>query len=259
MRLSANLLLETNSLDPVPCIFMLHPQSAPGQGIESNELKTSVPCTFIAYTDIYGNLCQRTTVPPGLFTLESRIVASCADGIMVDPEAAFTPMEEIPNNVLQFLLPSRYCEADRLGGKAREITARAFTGYEQVDSIRQWIHDHFKYIYGTTDSSTSAVDVLASKTGVCRDYAHVGIALTRSMNIPARMAVGYLYGLKPMDLHAWFEAYVGGRWYTFDATQDIPRGDRIVVAYGRDAADVAITTCLGNMNLTRLEISVDAA
>ena len=140
MRLSASLLLETNSLDPVPCIFMLHPQSAPGQGIESNELKTSVPCTFIAYTDIYGNLCQRTTVPPGLFTLESRIVASCADQIAVDPEAAFTPMEEIPNNVLQFLLPSRYCEADRLGGKAREITARAVTGYEQVDSIRQWIH-----------------------------------------------------------------------------------------------------------------------
>jgi transglutaminase-like putative cysteine protease len=258
MRLSANLSLETNSLDPVPCIFMLHPQSAPGQGIESNELKTSVPCTFIAYTDLYGNLCQRTTVPAGLFVLESRIVATCADEIAVDPEASFTPMEEIPSNVLQFLLPSRYCEADRVGVKAREITAMVSTAYNQVDAIRQWIHDNFKYVYGTTDSSTSAVDVLASKIGVCRDYAHAGIALSRSMNIPARMAVGYLFGLIPMDLHAWFEAYVGGRWYTFDATQDRPRGDRIVVAYGRDAADVAITTCLGNMNLTRLEVSVNA-
>ena len=168
-------------------------------------------------------------------------------------------MESIPDNIpSDFVLPSRYCEADRLGYKARQISQYAPPGYAQVESIRQWIHDHFTYAYGTTDSSTSAMDVLALGTGVCRDYAHAGIALCRSLNIPARMAVGYLHASEPMDLHAWFEAYIGERWYTFDATQRNPLGNRIVVAYGKDAADVAMATYFGNMTLVRLEVGVEA-
>ncbi|HEX3934250.1 MAG TPA: transglutaminase family protein, partial [Puia sp.] len=139
----------------------------------------------------------------------------------------------------------------------REIVRSAAPGYEQVEKIRQWIHDHFEYVYGTTNSSTSAMDVIASGKGVCRDYAHTGIALCRSLDIPARMVVGYLYELKPMDMHAWFQAYVGGHWFTFDATQTEPKGNRVVVAYGKDAADVAIATHFADMGM-RLNVSVEA-
>jgi transglutaminase-like putative cysteine protease len=258
MRLIATLLLETNAMTSVPCTLMLHPQSGDGQIIEGNELRTSVPCPQKEYVDVYGNLCLRTIIPAGPFRLESRIIAYCTDEIDVDPSAGFTPMEELPDNVLQFLLPSRYCEADLLGDKAWEIVKDATPGYAQVEVIRQWIHDHFEYAYGTTNSSTSAKDAIASGKGVCRDYAHVGIALCRSLDIPARMVVGYLYDLNPMDLHAWFQAYVGGRWFTFDATQTWPRGNRIIIAYGKDAADVAIATYFANINLTHLSVNVYA-
>lgn len=257
MRLSATLILETDAATPVPCILMLNPRTGDGQVIESDDMKTSRPCPRMKYVDVYGNSCLRTIIPSGTFRLESRIIASCPDEIDVDPAAGFIPMEDIPDNVLQFLLPSRYCEADRLGAKAREIVRSAAPGYEQVETIRQWIHDHFEYVYGTTNSSTSAIDVIASGKGVCRDYAHTGIALCRSLDIPARMVVGYLYELKPMDMHAWFQAYVGGRWFTFDATQTGPRGNRIVVAYGRDAADVAIATHFADMGM-QLNVSVEA-
>jgi transglutaminase-like putative cysteine protease len=258
MHLAATLLLETDATTAVPCILMLHPQSGDGQIIEVNELKTSVPCPRREYVDVYGNLCLRTIIPAGPFRLESRIIASCADEIAVDPSAGFTPMEEIPDQVLQFLLPSRYCEADQLGNKAWEIVAAAAPGYAQVEAIRQWIHDHFEYAYGTTNSSTSAADVIASGKGVCRDYAHAGIALCRSLDIPARMVVGYLYDLNPMDLHAWWQAYIGGQWFTFDATQTAPRGNRIVIAYGKDAADVAIATYFANMMQMQIRVNVQA-
>jgi transglutaminase-like putative cysteine protease len=258
MRLTADLLLETNASNSVPCILMLHPQSGDGQVIEKNELKTSLPCPQREYMDVYGNLCLRTMIPAGPFRLENNIVAVCADEVEVDPTATFVLMQDLPDDVLQFTLPSRYCESDLLGEKAREIVGAAI-GYEQVERIRSWIHDNFEYAYGTTDSSTSARDVLTSRKGVCRDYAHAGIALCRSLDIPARMVVGYLYGLKPMDMHAWFQAYLGGRWFTFDATQEDPKGNRIVIAYGKDAADVAIATYFTNIELTRFEVSVSIA
>ena len=256
MLLTADLRLESNAATPVPCVLMLRPQSGSAQTILQDDLQTSVPCTLREYADNYGNSCLRTVIPAGPFRLDSHIVAECSDEIDVHPTAPFVPMEELPDQVLQFVLPSRYCEADLLVNKAMEIAGMATPGYPKVEAIRQWIHDHFQYAYGTTNSSSSARDVIETSTGVCRDYAHVGIALCRSLDIPARMVVGYLYQLKPMDLHAWFEAFVGGRWYTFDATQDQPRGGRIVIAYGKDAADVAIATHFADMRFTRLEVDV---
>jgi transglutaminase-like putative cysteine protease len=259
MRLTATLLLETDAAVPVPCILMLHPQNGEQQVIEGYEMKTSLPSPLKEYVDVYGNRCLRTIIPAGPFRLESRIIANCADTIDVDPTAGFTLMEDLPDEILQFVLPSRYCQADLLGDKAREIVKDAAPGYGQVETIRQWIHDHFEYAYGTTDSSTSAIEVIASGKGVCRDYAHTGIALCRSLDIPARMVVGYLYELDPMDLHAWFQAYVGGRWFTFDATQARPKGNRIVIAYGKDAADVAIATYFIDIVLRQLKVDVQAA
>jgi len=160
---------------------------------------------------------------------------------------------------LQYLLPSRYCPSDKLESRAREIAAGVSPGYGQVEAIRAWIRERIEYRYGSSDASTDAAATLDSGAGVCRDFAHVGIALTRAMRIPARMVVGYLLGLDPMDLHAWFEAYVGDRWYTFDATQDEPRGGRVVLAYGRDAADVAFISNYGPLVTVAMKVWVEIA
>jgi transglutaminase-like putative cysteine protease len=159
--------------------------------------------------------------------------------------------------VLEYLLPSRYCQSDKLGSFASEIVGSTPSAYDQVEAIRGWIHGNVEYRYGTSDASTSAEETAARRLGVCRDFAHLGIALCRSLSIPARMVVGYLHRLDPMDLHAWFEAYVAGRWYTFDATQEGPRGGRVVIAYGRDAADVALTTQFGPATLANLRVWVE--
>jgi transglutaminase-like putative cysteine protease len=152
---------------------------------------------------------------------------------------------------------SRYCQSDLLGDLANQIVAGIEPAYDQVEAIRQWIYTHIEYRYDTSNASTSALETEKMRTGVCRDFVHLGLALCRSLTIPARMVVGYLYQLEPMDMHAWFEAFVGDRWYTFDPTQPQPRGNRIAIAYGRDAADVALATQFGLVNLTEMAVWVN--
>ena len=162
----------------------------------------------------------------------------------------------MPDWVLAYCLPSRYCQSDMLYSLAADITAGALPGYPQVEAIRAWIATHIRYEYGTSSPNTSSVDTLHSRVGVCRDFAHLGIALCRALQIPARMVVGYLHELVPMDQHAWFEAYLGDRWYTFDATQLRPKGNRVAVGYGRDAVDVALVTQFGPLELTEMAVWV---
>lgn len=256
MLLNVSCSLEFSSETTVPSIFMLHPQSGNAQFVVRNELLTTPYTPVIEFPDIYRNLCQRIIIPSGSFKLESRALVDCSDTIDVNMYASWIPMPELPDNVLQFLLPSRYCESDKFADLAIKLTEGCAPGYQQVDAICKWINESIRYEYGTTNSSTSAADVLASKVGVCRDFTHLGITLCRSLDIPARMVAGYLYDLKPMDLHAWFEAYVGGRWYCFDATQREPKGGRIVLAYGRDAADVAFVSHFGNAVLKEMIVNV---
>ncbi len=256
MRIKASCFLDFTCEVPVPTVFMLRPKSGVGQFVVRDDLLVSPHVPMTEFTDTYGNLCQRLVLPAGRFQLRSAVVADCAEAIDVDYGAAWTPITDLPDDILHFLLPSRYCESDKLGDTAREITQGHNVGYGQVEAIRRWIHGHIRYAYGTTDSSTSAVDVLEAREGVCRDFAHIGISLCRALDIPARMATGYLHQLDPMDLHAWFEAYIGGRWYCFDATQADPKGGRILVAYGRDAADVAFATHFGTVTLEGMQVSV---
>ncbi|HEX5690750.1 MAG TPA: transglutaminase family protein [Roseiflexaceae bacterium] len=257
MRLEAGCELTFNMAAPTPMILMLRPRSGYGQWIarEEYQLEPFVPVT--EYTDGHGNLCQRVIAPAGRFAIRTSVVSEAADQIDVAPGAPLTLAQDLPDGALQFLLPSRYCESDELGGLAIEIAAGATPGYDQAEAIRAWIHNNVEYRYGTSDSSTSAADTAQARVGVCRDYTHLGMALCRALSIPARMVVGYLYQLEPMDLHAWFEAYVGGRWYAFDATQNTPRGGRIVIAYGRDAADVALTTQFGPATLEDMRVWVN--
>ncbi|RAJ98020.1 transglutaminase-like putative cysteine protease [Larkinella arboricola] len=242
---------------PAPVVLMLRPRSGAGQWIISEEYEIEPHTPVVEYTDTYGNLCQRLVAPAGPFKIRISLTAETADAIDVAPGAPYVPVQDLPDDTLQFLLPSRYCQSDRLGPQALDITAGAIPGYDQVEAIRSWIQAHITYQYGTSDATTSAVDTAEKRMGVCRDFAHLGIALCRSMSIPARMVVGYLYQLDPMDLHAWFEAFIDGRWYTFDATQKEPRGNRIVVAYGRDAADVALATQYGPMTLQGMRVWVE--
>jgi len=237
---------------------MLRPRSGAGQWIIREEYQINPTVNVTEFTDIYGNLCQRLVAPQGPFSIHFSATVQTADIIDVAPGAPYTAVEDLPDSVLHYTLPSRYCQSDQLGNLANEITEGYEAGYDQAEAIRSWINQNIKYEYGTSDASTSAVDTANKRVGVCRDFTHLGISLCRALNIPARMVVGYLYQLDPMDLHAWFEAYIDGRWFTFDATQREPRGNRITVAYGRDAADVAFTTQFGSMSLTDMKVWVDS-
>jgi len=259
MKLSAGCHLSFEAIAPSPLILMLRPRSGPGQWVvqETYQFEPMVP--VVEYVDSYGNLCQRLTTPSGVFHVNTTAIVETSDTIDVQPGAAFVPVQELPDYVLQFLLPSRYCQSDLLGSLANEIVSGIASAYAQVEAIRDWIHTHIEYRYDTSNASTSALETVETRAGVCRDFVHLGLALCRSLTIPARMVVGYLYQLEPMDLHAWFEAYVGDRWYTFDATQSTPRGNRIAIAYGRDAADVALATQFGPLTLVEMKVWVSAS
>ena len=257
MRLKAMCDIEISAKQDCPTVAMLRPSSGLAQWLASEAyyFEPHVPST--EYVDSFGNLCQRFVVPQGRMRIRVDVVVDTETVIAVDPNAPCTPVDQVPDAALQFLLQSRYCPSDKMQDRARELVAGVAPGYAQVEAIRAWIHDNLAYRYGVSDAATDALDTLAQGAGVCRDFAHVGIGLCRALQIPARMVVGYLYQLDPMDMHAWFEAFVGGRWYTFDATQDAPRGGRIVVAYGRDAADVAFLSNYGELTTERLTVQVE--
>lgn len=241
-----------------PLVLMLRPRSGSQQWIarESYMLKPSVP--VVEYTDIYGNLCQRLVAPVGRFSIHTSAEVMTADGIDTAPGAPFVEIQNLPESVLTYLLPSRYCESDRFGDLARNIVTGVQPGYDQVSSINHWIQIYIRYTPGSSNFPISAIEVNQRCEGVCRDLAHLGVALCRSISIPARLVVGYLYRLTPMDLHAWFEAYIGNRWYTFDPTQNEDRGGRVAIAYGRDAADVSVFHQFGaGDNLTNMEVLVE--
>lgn len=240
-----------------PTVAMLRPRSGDAQWMVSERYELTPWVRTTEYVDSYGNLCQRLVIPQGEMHIDVEMVMEADEQIAVEPSAAPTPVEQLPPDALQFLLQSRYCPSDKMEDKAREIVGDAPAGYVQVEAIRAWIHANMAYRYGVSDATTDALDSLGHGAGVCRDFSHIGIGLCRALRIPARLVVGYLYQLDPMDMHAWFEAFVGGRWYTFDATQDQPRGGRIVVAYGRDAADVAFLSNYGPMEMGEMLVQVE--
>jgi transglutaminase-like putative cysteine protease len=259
MKLQISCQLNYKTQENVPLVLMLHPRSDSGQWVGQEEYLFTPEVPVTEYTDLYGNLCQRLVTPIGDFSIKTSAIVDTSDHIEVNFGAEFVPVENLPDYTLLYLLPSRYCESDRFSNMVAEITQNLPLGYPQVEAIRQWVSNNVTYQYGYSSSSSSACDINLSRIGVCRDFSHLGIALCRALNIPARMVVGYLHDLNPMDLHAWFEAYLGGKWYTFDATQAEPKGNRVVLAYGRDAADVALATQFGNIQLVNMFVSVNPA
>ena len=240
-----------------PVVAMLRPRSGTAQWVVSDRYGIAPWVRPREYDDAFGNLCQRFIAPAGRTTLDVTSEVIVDEYLAVDPDAGWTPIDLLPDDALVYLLQSRYCPSDKLDAKAREVVQGVAPGYAQVETIRRWIHDNHAYRYGVSEASTDAMDTMEAKAGVCRDFAHIGVALCRALRIPARFVVGYLYQLDPMDLHAWFEAFVGGRWYTFDATQTEPRGGRVVLAYGRDAADVAFLSNYADMQVVEMQVSVE--
>jgi transglutaminase-like putative cysteine protease len=207
------------------------------------------------YLDGFGNRCQRFSAPEGVLKLTgSSLVFIDENAHEVGEQAHQHPIEELPDEILQFLLSSRYCEIDRMSQIAGELFGSTPEGWHRAVTIRDWVHDHVQFDYKAARPTKTAVDVFTERIGVCRDFQHLAITLTRAMNIPARYVTGYLGDIRVPygglgDFSAWYEVYLGGRWWTMDARHNIPRLGRLLVATGRDATDVAITTSFGMANL----------
>tara|TARA_R110002049_G_scaffold4601_5_gene32286 strand:+ start:407141 stop:407938 length:798 start_codon:yes stop_codon:yes gene_type:complete len=257
MWLHTSCSLEFDAPVATPFLLMLRPRSGVQQWIarEQYVLTPSVPA--VEFTDPFGNLCQRLVAPAGPFSIHTSADIEAADAADSAPGARFVEIQYLPDAVLPFLLPSRYCESDRFTQLATSLVGGRVPGYDQCIAIVDYIRETVQYMPGSGQQIISAYEVNGRTQAVCRDMAHLGIALCRALAIPARMVVGYLEALQPMDLHAWFEAYVGGRWYTFDPTQSSLQGARVSIAYGRDASDVAIYTQFGDpVELLRMLVDV---
>jgi transglutaminase-like putative cysteine protease len=222
-------------------------------------LRPSTPIT--AYRDSFGNWCNRIVAPAGQIRLSS-------DGVVCDsgePDAVASHLEQravqsLPEEALLFLLGSRYCETDLLSDTAWSLFGAAPSGWKRVQAICDYVHNHIEFGYEHSSPTKTAFQVFRERKGVCRDFTHLAVAFCRCMNIPARYCTGYLgdIGLPPpyapMDFAAWFEAYLGDGWYTFDPRNNVPRIGRILIARGRDAADVALTTSFGPTELESFRV-----
>lgn len=258
MWLTASCSLEFNIPVPAPFLLMLRPRSGWQQWIAREEYVLSPSVTAVEFTDTFGNLCQRLMAPAGYFSVRTSVDIETADFTDMAPGAPFVEVQQLPAETLPFLYPSRYCESDRFTVMAASLAADRAPGYDQCTAIVDYIRDAIRYTPGDGQQLISAAELNELGSGVCRDMAHLGIACCRALSIPARMVVGYLEGLVPMDLHAWFEAYVGNRWYTFDPTQAGLQGGRVAIAFGRDAADVAIYTQFGDpVELLDMRVTVE--
>jgi transglutaminase-like putative cysteine protease len=226
------------------------------QGIRAEPL---VPLT--EFLDPYGNIAQRLVAPAGEVTLAADfVIRDPGQPDEVDLEAEQLPLEALPAETLQYLLASRYCEIDKLADLAWTLFGATPPGWRRVQAIVDYAHDRIEFGYHHASVSKTAHDAHEGRTGVCRDFAHLAVTLCRCMNIPARYVTGYLGDIgiapidAPMDFSAWFQAYLGGRWRTFDARHNRPRIGRIVMAHGRDAVDTAITTIFGPSTLKAFEV-----
>lgn len=219
------------------------------------------PLQAWGYTDGFGNICSRILAPAGRTTVRCDFeIYDTGLPDVVAPEAVQHEVKDLPDDVLVFLLGSRYCETDRLSDFAWANFGHTAPGWSRVQAICDFVHGHIAFNYANANSFRTAYGGFVDRTGVCRDFAHLAITLCRCMNIPARYATGYLGDIgvpavpDPMDFSAWFQVYLGGHWHTFDARHNKPRIGRILMAVGRDATDVAISTSFGSSLLAQFEV-----
>jgi len=262
MRIQCGYEISFDCTQPTPMVAMLRVHPSRRQDLETPDLLTADPGVETnEFTDLFGNVCTRLIAPAGTIALRSDFVIR--DSGLPDPvapDAPQLPIEELPDEALVFLMSSRYCEVDKLTNLAWSLFGGVAPGWARVQAIVDYAHERITFGYEHADKWRSAGDAHEQRRGVCRDYAHLAVTLCRAMNIPARYCTGYLGDIgvpvmdAPMDFSAWFEVYLGGRWYTFDARHNTPRIGRIVIARGRDATDVAISTAFGTALLRSFKV-----
>jgi transglutaminase-like putative cysteine protease len=224
--------------------------------------RPSVPVT--AYRDMFGNWCSRLVAPAGDFTISAdALVNDTGQPDVVAPQAVQVPVEYLPDSKLVYLLGSRYCETDRLSEIAWSMFGSGPTGWHRVQAVCNFVHNHIQFGYQHARSTRTAYEAYTEARGVCRDFAHLAVAFCRCLNIPARYCSGYLGDIRiaplpdPMDFAGWFEAYLGDRWYTFDPRNNTPRVGRVLIARGRDAGDVALSSTFGPNTLRNFRVWSD--
>lgn len=239
-------------------ILSVHPQRNAAQRIVTEELTVEPPTPLREFADGDGNRFVRLdTGTHSQLTVRYRAAVDCNFELRTASGIATTPVAALDDAAIPFLFPSRYCQSDRLGRLAWDLFGKIEKPHDKVVAIADWIHDNVEYVRGSTDSSTSAYDTVTQRVGVCRDFAHLGIALCRALNIPARYFTGYAYALEPPDFHACFECLIGGEWMVFDATRLAHLNGLVRIATGRDAADTAVASVFGSVIGTRMAVSCE--
>ncbi len=231
-----------------------------------DELTVQPPVNVETYIDSFGNRCNRFLAKKGALRLSnSTLIYDSGNTDPFFPEAREVPVHLLPHDALRYLYNSRYCEVDRLSMIALELFSNVTPGWSRVQAICDWVHTKVAFGYQHARPTKTALDVYTERFGVCRDFQHLAVTLCRALNIPARYATGYLGDINipptdtPMDFSAWFEVYLEDRWWTFDARNNCPRIGRVLMATGRDASDVAITTSFGMANLTHFTVISEPA
>jgi transglutaminase-like putative cysteine protease len=250
---------------PTPMILALSIHYSRASDLMRPDHLLTVPAVPVsAYRDGFGNWCSRLVAPAGRFTLSTdALVHDRGQADVVAPQAMQVPVEHLPEETLVYLLGSRYCETDQLSETAWRLFGHGPSGWARVQAICDFVHRHIEFGYHHARRTRSAWEAYGEGQGVCRDYAHLAIAFCRCMNIPARYCTGYLgdIGQPPpygtMDFAGWFEAYLGDRWYTFDARNNTPRIGRVLIARGRDACDVALASTFGPNTLAHFKVWTD--
>jgi transglutaminase-like putative cysteine protease len=254
IRLAYDIQFEIPATVAMVAMLNVHP-SRVNDLLEPDELQTEPRLGVDSYIDGFGNRCARFVAPKGHLRLSNSTLIR--DSGQPDPfnwSAQEIPVGSMPHEILQFLLSSRYCEVDRFSNIAVELFGEVAPGWSRVQAVCNWVNNHVAFNYQQARPTKTALDVYTERVGVCRDFQHLAITFCRALNIPARYATGYLGDIGvplrlPMDFSAWFEAYLDDRWWTFDARNNEPRIGRVLMATGRDASDVAVTTSFGQADL----------
>ncbi len=263
IRVGYDLTYECPRDTPMILMLSIHSSRAPDI-IVPDPVCTRPPCSTEGYFDAFGNWCTRLVAPHGrvnIFTDALVNDSGLPDTVAWDLRQ--TPVDALPQEALQFVLGSRYCETDLLSSIAWDLFGNGPTGWGRVQAVCDFVHSHLQFGYGFARPTKTAWQAYQERTGVCRDFAHLAISFCRCLNIPARYCTGYLGDIgvvasdAPMDFSGWFEAFLDGNWYTFDARHNIPRVGRVLIARGRDASDVAISTAFGASFLTSFKVWTD--
>ncbi len=265
MRIHVGYEMIYDCLQPTPMLLVLHVHhTRAADMIVPDQVTTDPWVPVAAYRDAFGNWCSRIVAPAGRIRIASTAVLN--DSGAPDktvPTAKQVTLQDLPDEALVFLLGSRYCETDRLSETAWQLFGNAPTGWARVQAICDFVHGHIAFNYADARPTRTAWEAFNERRGVCRDFAHLAVALCRCMNIPARYCTGYLgdFGVPspqgPMDFAGWFEAFLDGGWHTFDPRNNVPRIGRILMARGRDAVDVAISTTFGPNTLASFTVWTD--